>query len=135
MKINMNQLGFWKNMHSSWKKNRKSAVTDGTCLNEEILTALVQCENSGNLLLSVHLIVLICYWGGWIFILNTKFYDINKGCLHGNHMFIVTDGTLVFVTDGTRYILLLINENSMWNCILKSFLNNYFLTYLISEVY
>ena len=135
MKINMNQIGFWKNMHSSWKKNRKSAVMDGTCLNEEILTALVQCENSGNLLLSVYLIVLIYYWGGWIFILNIKFYDINKGCLYGNHMFIVTDGTLDFVTDGTRYILLLINENSMWNCILKSFLNNYFLTYLISEVY
>ena len=62
-------------------------MTDGTRMNEEFPTTFVQCENSGNILISVDLIVLNYNWGGWIFILNTKFYDINKGSLYGNHMF------------------------------------------------
>ena len=69
-------------------------MTDGTRLNEEFPTTFVQSENSGNILISVDLIVLNYNWrgGGCFFILNTNFYDINKGSGYGNHMFVM-DGT------------------------------------------
>ena len=76
-----------------FEKNPNSCVTDRTCLNGELPTTLIPCENLGNILLSVDVILSNSNKGRWIFILNTKFYNIHEGCLPGNRMFVVTDRT------------------------------------------